>query len=240
MPYSSAQATVQVTVLAVSLTDFTVTPSQPWRAGQTVTLRVKALQGSTPRVGKTIRFLILDVDTGATTYVDAVTGSDGYATASYTIPWTIDTSVIPCGVIRFRAYDLEANVLTSPIDGQVAYPTRITISAPTSVPVNQAFTISGKLEYQSTPTAWSPLSGRTVSVYYDNTKIGDVTTDANGNYSINATITTAGTYTLKAVYAGQVIQSLALTVLATAAQNAVTFMPLITGILSVFVAMRRR
>jgi hypothetical protein len=42
-----------------------------------------------------------------------------------------------------------------------------------------------------------------VSLYYDGTKIGDVTTGSDGSYSKTASIPTSGTYTLKASYAGE-------------------------------------
>jgi hypothetical protein len=165
---------------------------------------VQSLEDSTPRSGKTIRFFIIDMDTGVTAHVDVTTGSDGYAKTNYIIPFQIDTSVIPCGVLRFRAYDMEANVLTDPIDGKVAYPTRISISAPNQVVGNYTFDITGKLEFQDVDGAWKGLANRTVSLYYNGTKIGDVITDADGNYAkYGVTIPTSGTYTLKASYAGE-------------------------------------
>ena len=85
----------------------------------------------------------------------------------------------------------------------VAYPTRISISAPGKVLVNETFTISGKLEYQSEDGVWRPLAGRTVSLYCDGTKIGDVATGSDGSYLRTASIPSPGTYTLKAVYAGE-------------------------------------
>jgi len=203
LPYNSAQASKGVTVLAVSLKNFSVTPSAPWTVGQSVTLRVQSLQDSTPRVGKTIRFLVLDLDTGAMTSVDATTGSDGYAQTTYTIPAKIDTSVIPCGPIRFRAYDVEANVLTDPIDGKVAYQTRISISAPDTVPTGQSFTVSGKLEFQDVDGAWKGLANRTVTIYYNGTSLGTATTASDGSYSKSVSIPTSGSYTLKATYAGE-------------------------------------
>jgi hypothetical protein len=192
-----------VRVLGVTLRDFKVTPSAPWTAGQTVELQVQSVEDSTPRVGKTIRFIFFDLDTGYTKSVDATTGSDGYAKTSFTIPFKIDTSVIPCGLVRFRAYDIEANVQTDPIDGKVAYPTRITISAPDQVNAGQSFTISGKLEFQDVDGAWKGLANRTVALYYNGTSLGTATTGSDGSYSKSVSIPTSGTYTLKAVYAGE-------------------------------------
>jgi hypothetical protein len=146
---------------------------------------------------------LFDLDTGYTKSVDATTGSDGYAKTSFTIPFQINTSVIPCGTVRFRAYDLEANILTDPIDGKVAYPTRISISAPDTVPTGQSFTVSGKLEFQDVDGAWKGLANRTVTIYYNGTSLGSTTTGPDGSYSKSVSISTGGTYTLKAVYAGE-------------------------------------
>jgi hypothetical protein len=204
LPYNSAQATKGIAILGVTLQNFTVTPAAPWTAGQTVTLRVQSVQDSTPRVGKKIQFTIIDMDTWEwAVLVEATTGSDGYAQASAAIPWTVGSSVIPCGNIYLRAYDVEAGVYSPAKPGAVAYPTRISISAPDQVTPGQTFTISGKLEYQSSPTAWARLAGRTVSLYYNGNKIADVTTGSDGSYSATASIPTSGTYTLKAVFAGE-------------------------------------
>jgi hypothetical protein len=246
MPYNSAQATKGITILGVTIKDFKVIPGAPWTAGQTVTLQAQSVQDSTPRVGKTIRFLILDMDTGATTHVDATTGSDGYAKTNYTIPFKIDTSVVPCGVLRFRAYDMEANVLTDPIDGKVAYPTRISISAPDSVTGNYAFDITGKLEFQDVDAAWKGLANRTVSLYYNGTKIADVTTGADGSYAKYAvTISTPGTYTLKAVYAGEGFTAAAAAFLGLTVspqtKSALSFaLPLLTGAIVAFASLKAK
>jgi len=204
LPYNAISATKGIAVLGVTLQNFTVSPGAPWTAGQTVTLRVQSVQDSTPRVGKKIQFTIMDMDTAEwAVLVEATTGSDGYAQASATIPWTVGASVIPCGNIYLRAKDMEAGVYSPAKPGAVAYPTRISISAPSQVTPGQTFTISGKLEYQSSPTAWAGLAGRTVSLYYNGNKIADVTTGSDGSYSATASIPTSGTYTLKASYAGE-------------------------------------
>jgi hypothetical protein len=208
-----ASGTKSVTVLAVKLQNFTVTPAAPWTAGQTVTLKVQSVQDSTPRVGKSIYFYAT-TQAGTSTYFSATTGSDGYATATYTIPWVIDGGTVPCTTLRFDAQDLEAGAWSTSISGKVAYPTRISISAPDSVGPNVNFTVSGKLEYQNSPTTWAGLAGRTVSLYYNGNKIGDVATGSDGSYSkSDCKIPTSGTYTLKAVYAGEGLTAAAAAVL---------------------------
>jgi hypothetical protein len=68
---------------------------------------------------------------------------------------------------------------------------------------NQSFTVNGKLEYQSDDGVWSPHASKTVSLSYNGNKIADVTTGSDGSYSATTSIPTSGTYTLKAVYAGE-------------------------------------
>jgi len=200
LPYISSQNSKSISVLAVSIKNFSVTPSGPWYAGQVVTLKAQFLQDSNPRAGITVKFCF-NVES-AYDFKTATTGSDGYATLSYTIPHSIGTTTCYCKTGNFYVYDDVGN-MAGPISGKVAARTRISISAPDSVKTGQTFTISGKLEYESSPGTWSPLSGKTVSLYYNSTKIGDVTTDAGGNYSKSTSISTSGTYSLKASYGGE-------------------------------------
>jgi hypothetical protein len=88
-------------------------------------------------------------------------------------------------------------------DRPVAFRTRISISAPDKVGAGSPFTVSGKLEYESSSGTYSPLAGRTVSIYYDTTKLADVTTASDGSYSATVSIGATGTFTLKAAYAGE-------------------------------------
>jgi hypothetical protein len=206
---------------------------------------VQSVQDSTPRVGKTIQFIITDQDTGEwAVLTQATTGSDGYAEAQAAIPWTVGSSVIPCGNIYLRAKDVEAGVFSPAKPGAVAYPTRISISAPDQVAPGQAFTVSGKLEYQSSPTAWAGLAGRTVSLYYNGNKIADVTTASDGSYSKSTSIPTTGTYTLKASYAGEGFAAaaafLGLTV-SPETKSALSFaLPIITGAIVAFASLKAK
>jgi hypothetical protein len=203
VPYNPAQATTTVT-LATASVDLTVSPGPPWTAGQTVTLKATVKYDSIAWAGKTVSFTIIHVPTGHIYLITQVsTDSSGVAQTSYTIPWTILSDVLPCNTIGFRAA-IDSPYVDKTVTGKCAYPTRISISVPSpTVPAGFPFTITGKLEAQIASGTWAPMSGRTVSVYYDSTKVGDVVTDGNGNYSINASISTTGTYTLKAVYAGE-------------------------------------
>jgi hypothetical protein len=82
--------------------------------------------------------------------------------------------------------------------------TRIELSVfPSSALVGDTVTISGMLEYLS-GSMWYGIAGATVSLYYDSTKIADVTTtdEGIGKFSTTYVFKTAGTYTIKASYPG--------------------------------------
>jgi len=203
LPYNPIQASTSITVATRHFTETGVSPSQPWTAGQTVTLRCRLLEDSTPVPNATVDFYVFR--TGWPDMIkigSAATDSQGYASLSWRVAWTVSGRTLPCDTIYFFA--MESGGAYAQLDGgKCAYPTRLSISAPGKVKANEQFTVSGKLEYQSDEVTWSGLSGSTVSVYYDSTKVGNATTGGDGSYSINVKIPTGGTYTLRAVFAGQ-------------------------------------
>jgi hypothetical protein len=192
---------MSITVLSVTV-KLGISPNPPWTAGQTINLAATVTADGKAAANREVAFMMAvgryEFEIGS-----AFTGSDGVARLTYTIPWLIDGVTVPCNTVSFYAIDTFSGVASNTVSGQVAYPTRISISAPSQVIVGQKFTVSGKLEYQSSSTAWSGLSGKTVSIYYNSTKLADVTTDSGGNYSATVSIPFTGTYTLKAVYAGE-------------------------------------
>jgi hypothetical protein len=203
MPYNAVSATKGITALAV-IVKLTVTPAQPWTAGQAITLKATVTRDGSPYSGATVRFRWF---TGTTPkdIGDAVTDANGVATLSWTIPWTVDTTTVPCTTSTVYAFELASGAYGY-VSGKVAYPTRISISAPDSVTAGAYFSISGKLEYESASGVWRGLAGKTVSLYYNDTKIADVSTGSDGSYSkTDVVIPTSrpGTYTLKASYAGE-------------------------------------
>lgn len=74
------------------------------------------------------------------------------------------------------------------------YVNSVTISAPSSVAVGTAFTISGTVKDQ-----YGNGISATVNLYRDGTSLGSTTSGSGGSYSKTVSIATAGTYTLKAV-----------------------------------------
>jgi hypothetical protein len=203
LPYNPVAGTKGVTVYAITVT-LTLSPSPPWTAGQTVSFVATLKKDGVAWAGETISFITYVLGVIPWNIGNAVTGSDGRASLSWRVPWKDSAGVtIPCGTRRFWANHAASGAWSSPADAQVAFPTRISISAPDTVFPNQSFTISGKLEHQSDDGVWSPLAGKTVSLFYNGTKITDVTTASDGSYSASARIPTSGTYTLKASYAGE-------------------------------------
>jgi len=206
LPYNKAEGTKSITVQAVAIS-VSVSPEAPWTAGQTVTITATLTKNGSPWPGETISFAFYSPTPAPMLHAvigDATTGADGKASITWTIPWTIDTNAVPCRTqCYFRASHIASNTRADYGPGAVAYPTRISISAPDTVAPGQTFTISGKLEYESASGVWSPLAGKTVSLYYNTTKITDVTTASDGSYSASASIPSSGTYTLKASYAGE-------------------------------------
>jgi len=219
MPYNPASASKSITVQAISVS-LTISPSQPWTAGQTLTITVKVYSNGTLLTNRSVKVFFGFQSVGFAEILSGSTGSTGTFTATWTIPWSIYTTPagtlpVPCKPWWFRACDVASNVYSSEVVGNIAYPTRISISAPDIALPLQSITLSGKLEYQSSPNVWSPLANRKVSLYIGNVKITDVTTDSNGNYSYTMAVQVGpGTYTLKAVYAGEGFTSLAVAALA--------------------------
>ena len=71
----------------------------------------------------------------------------------------------------------------------------VTISAPSSVEAGQSFTVSGYVKDQY----GYGYGGVTVKLYRNDSLFASVFTDSSGYYSKSTSISTAGTYTLKAV-----------------------------------------
>jgi hypothetical protein len=215
LPYNANSGTKGITVQTVALT-LDISPKSPWTAGQTVTFIATLKKDGVAWAGETISFITYVLGTIPWIIGSAVTGSDGKASLSWRVPWKDSASVtIPCTTRNFWANHAASSTWSSSVSVQVAFPTRISISAPDIVFSNQSFTISGKLEYQSDDGVWSPLANKTVSLFYNGTKITDVTTASDGGYSATAGISASGTYTLKASYAGEGFTLSAVAVLGT-------------------------
>jgi hypothetical protein len=188
----------------------------------------------------------MNADTGWGDIGTAVTDSSGVARLTWTVPWTwtglTATSTVPCKTNTVRAIERASGVYTS-MTGQVAYPTRLSITAPNVVAPGEVFTISGILEYQDTPTTWKGIgANRKITLSYNTTKIIDVYTASDGSYSWNTSIPASGTYTIKAEYAGEgfatAVALLGLTISPEAKTALSVALPIIVGTIAAYVSRR--
>jgi hypothetical protein len=76
--------------------------------------------------------------------------------------------------------------------------TKLTISIPETVVATQPFTVSGKL----TDEYGNPISGATIELYADSSKLGETKTGTDGSYRSSLVIEAPGEYTIKARFPG--------------------------------------
>jgi hypothetical protein len=177
-------------------------------AGDYVSFEGQLLVDSTGVPGATIKIRYCPYETPTTCY-DLLTIETDFK-GSFYVSWKAPHGMA-CRKYYFYAEHPDSGTTSDKQLMSIAYPTRISISAPGSVNAGLKFTVSGKLEYEYSPGTWKPLAGKTVSIYYDNNKLADVTTGSDGSYSATVSIPRSGTYTLKAVYAGEGLTAAATT-----------------------------
>jgi hypothetical protein len=199
MPYNLAEVTKGITVAILSATFNIDRTRTTWPEGATFSGKV-----TSDGVGVTATVYIQhkSLITGEWLDVYGPIATDAAGNYSFTTSFGYGWA---CQRNTFRArVSYPAAALSPEKNLDIAFPTRLSISAPDKVAPGTPFTISGKLEYESNIDVWSPLAGKTVSLYYNGTKIADVITGSDGSYSkTDAVIPTSGTYTLKASYAGE-------------------------------------
>jgi hypothetical protein len=237
LPYKDATASKPLTVEKIYLST-EVSPVSPWIGGSPMTVKGYLRKDSTPFAGQTIKF-DMQSSTDSVTLGTATTGADGYATLTVNTPLVF---MCQTGVLIGSTH-VESGTVGSTVVGRVAYPTYLTITAPDKVAYGVPFTIAGDLTYLSKNNLRLGLAGKTVSLYYNGTKIADLTTDVNGGYSKTTSIVTAGTYTLKAVYAGEGLTTASIRTLSVEGLRSpavMTALPVAAGLLAVFASLRRR
>ena len=99
------------------------------------------------------------------------------------------------GVYTLKATAVGASATRSIIIFYIPYVSSVTISAPSSVETGQNFTISGQVKDQY----GNGYGGVTVNLYRNDSPFASIFADSSGYYSRSTSISTAGTYTLKAV-----------------------------------------
>lgn len=156
--------------------------------------------GGMPVIGRTVDFYYIQA--GSTVYLgSATTGDAGNAELfGVSIP-TLGQTYIRYEFSGDATYnsswaeDGPFNVLESIID------TTSTISALSSVDVNQTFEISGQLTRNDTAAG---VVGETINLSYNGVNLGSVITGGGGFYSLDVSIAEVGSFTLRAEFAGGV------------------------------------
>ena len=121
-------------------------------------------------------------------FASIFTDSGGYYSKS--------TSISTAGTYTLKAVaDSKQATRSITVTLPLPYVNTVTISAPSSVDVLTSFTVSGYVKDQY----GNGMGGVSVSLYRDSASIGSATTSSSGYYSKSTSISTAGTYTLKAV-----------------------------------------
>jgi len=237
-PRAPAEATRAITVQLVELT-LEISPAPPYLAGQTITLTARLTVDGVPWAGATVTFYREHPPAFFEVIGSATTDADGYASLTHTIPWrTARDYLIPCHTVNFYAREPTTPVMSAPFPAAIAFPTRISISAPDTVRQGEVFTVSGVLEYESDAGVWSALADRTVEIYYNGTLAGTTTTTTDGSYSLSLSIDVSGTYTLRAYYAGEglgLAPAFAILGLEIPSQAIFVGAPVLVGLLSVLV-----
>lgn len=207
MPYAQSARSADVEAVGVTSVRLTAVPGPPWLAGQTVTLTANVMIDSVPGANRKVQFYIEGPQPRPSVWSmigEKTTDSQGTAMLTYTIPFTLSYVTVPCRTWSFMAYDTATTTKSNDVDGQIAYPTRITnLNVPSSVDVGKEFTATALLEYQTSPATWSPLAGKNVQVLIDGRKVADVTSSSDGSLSARLTINTAGKHVIMFLFPGE-------------------------------------
>ena len=113
-------------------------------------------------------------------------------------PWTVNYN-FETRFYSSRSITYPPKLVLTIEEVPVGIPTTLTISAPASVEPNEAFYITGILYETNTGI---PIPNQIIALSYNGISLGSTLTGIDGDYLIQAVISTPGTYTLKAAYAG--------------------------------------
>jgi hypothetical protein len=213
------------------------------KRGDTLTFKGKLLLDSSGYGGQVVQIYMDNVFVTSKT-----TSSDG----SYSVDWPVPlkwplTDGVPLGCkshsIFAQHYATGKTSATQTV--KIARVTSITnLLAPDTVSVGQAFMVSGYLKYEDDTGASVPLAGKTVNLSYNGTSLGSATTDSNGYFhKDDCKISTSGTKTLTATFAGEGLTSLAVrsrTLEVLPIQAVAIGLPLAAGVALLAISLRRR
>lgn len=198
--YSPSQATTGINVMALISTSLSIGASPDSGVVPLAVNVIGVLRDSagTPLVGKSVVLYMNGayVDTRITVSPSGQYGFSVVINAAGT--YLLQTKF--AGDVTYAG--CSSNTVTVTATEVVVIPTSITITAPSSVSVGQAFTVSGRLTRNDTGAG---IAGQTIYLYFDASALGHTVpvTDASGYYSCpDAAIVSAGSYTLKAEFLG--------------------------------------
>jgi len=189
MSYASTSTQASITVQGGFLA-LTVKPNPPWVPGQTLTFFVLL---STPAWLTDTVTIYANGTSIASIQISGLSGST---------TWTIPQSYAGQSM-SFTAKDTLFGATSNAVSGSILYPTKISISAPSTVYVNQTFNVSGTLQYENSSGSWAALSGATVTVRGSWGGSATATTNSSGQYTATLTApSSSGTYMMMASFAG--------------------------------------
>ena len=201
MPYASTSASASVAVQSVTVrfdaTNKTVKP------GDQTTFSGVVLLDSSPGVSRSVS---IQISIGGTwTEITKVT-TNPYGAYSYTwtVPWTVGTTKLPCNSWSFRAVDVASGQASGTITITVYYPTSLTVSTDKSVyATGETVKVTVTLKYTDSDGTQKPLANQnvTVSAFGTSKTAGPTGSDGTATVTFTAPSTT-GTYTITASFAG--------------------------------------
>jgi hypothetical protein len=240
VPYASASDSKNVSVLGVTVR-FDAT-SKDVKPGDLTTFTGVVLIDSSPGVSRTVS---IQIQVGGTwTEIARVTTNPyGAYTYTWTVPWTVGTTKLPCNSWSFRAVDVGSGTTSSSISITVRYPTSLSVATDKNqYAPGDTVTVTVTLKYIDSDGTPKPLANQnvTVSAFGTSKTAGPTGSDGTATVTFTAPSTT-GTYTITASYAGGTLAAARLTVLGgTAVQVALLAAPLLAGgALLVAAAVRR-
>jgi hypothetical protein len=200
VPYASASGSKSVTVLSVTVR-FDAT-NKDVKPGDLTTFSGVVLVDSSPGVSRSVS---IQISIGGTwrEITRVTTNPYGAFTYTWTVPWTVDTTKLPCNSWSFRAVDVSSGTASDTITITVRYPTRLSVSTDKDqYAPGDTVTVTVLLEYQDSDGNWKPLAYKSVTITAFGTS-KTVTTGSDGKASTTFTApSTPGTYTIQATFAG--------------------------------------
>jgi uncharacterized protein YfaS (alpha-2-macroglobulin family) len=210
MPYQRSRNTVSFRVAALAVRVVSVS-SNVVSPGDTLQVVAQATIEGSPLANATVA-LWINVAGGWQRVATATTGSDGRATLSWSVPWSIGGVRLPCNRYNMQVsvqYDT-GTAYSDTFTIAVAYPTRIdnprtnkSIYAP-----GETIYVYADLRYLDADGSWKPLANQTLTFRLRDaagniieSKTG--TTDANGTATARFTApSTSGSYSFLIEYMG--------------------------------------